>query len=132
MQKSKNLVEAGFLIFFFIFEILALQISKNWHFSNLAIFWVEKCQNLEKKSKIQKSGLYKFFWFLFTVTMPKIRKFCWLLKSVLNSKGLFFAENRKFLAFEGSKNEKSSYFSQKMYLEADFWPVCSRKWVEKV
>ena len=29
-----------------------------------------------QKSKIQKSGLYKFLWFLFTVTMPKIRKFC--------------------------------------------------------
>ena len=44
----------------------------------------------------------------------------------------FFAENHNFLAFEGSKNEKSSYFWQKMYLEADFRLGCSRKWVEKV
>ena len=40
---------------------------------------------------------------------------------------LFLAENYNFFAFEGSKNEKSSYFSLKMYLEADFWLGCSIK-----
>ena len=71
------------------FQISRAKISKNSFFSKLAIFWAKKRQNLEKKSKIQKSGFYKIFWFLNPVTRPKISKFCWLLKPELSLKGLF-------------------------------------------
>ena len=73
-----------------IFEILAIQISKNLIFQIWPFFESKNAKILKKKSKIQKSGLYKFFVFLNDVTRPKISNFYWLLKPEINLKGLFF------------------------------------------
>ena len=76
-------------------------------------FLSQKAAKSWKKSKIQKSGLYKIFWFLNPVTRPKISKFCWLLKPELNLKGLFFRWKLQFFGIWGVKNWKIFIFFSK-------------------
>jgi len=126
MQKSKNLVEAGFSIFFSFLKFWPSKFQKIDSFQ-IWPFFESKNAKILKKIKNSKIRPLQVFLIFIYCNYAKNQEVLLIIELCIKFERSFFAENHNFFAFRGSKNEKSSYFSQKMYLEADFWLDCSRK-----